>query len=75
MSQFWSSIINKRQRHTKAEMASIEGSLFNYGSDGLVAFESPAAPDTESQGYIIFLGGLGDGMFSERPSRLSQMFT
>lgn len=42
-------------------MASLEGSLFVYGSDGLVAFESPVPEDAEAQGYIVFLGGLGDG--------------
>ena len=42
-------------------MASLDGSLFTYGSDGLVAFESPVPDGVEAQGYIVFLGGLGDG--------------
>lgn len=43
-------------------MASLDGSLFTYGSHGLVAFESPVQNDQEHKGYIVFIGGLGDGV-------------
>eukprot|EP01134_Creolimax_fragrantissima_P007850 CFRG7850T1 len=43
----------------------ITGNLFTYGDRGLVAFESPATDnDVNRLGYMVFLGGLGDGLLA-----------
>lgn len=41
----------------------LQGTLFQYGNDGMVAFESPQESDVH-YGYIVFVGGLDDGFMS-----------
>eukprot|EP00124_Ichthyophonus_hoferi_P004618 Ihof_evm1s531 gene=Ihof_evmTU1s531 len=41
----------------------LQGTMFQYGKVGMVAFECPAQTD-EQAGYLVVIGGLGDGFFA-----------